>query len=34
MVTDNDDIAQQIEKGKVKLDELPAVIQSYNETEE
>ncbi len=34
MITDNDDIAQQIEKGKVKLDELPAVIQSYNETEE
>jgi hypothetical protein len=34
MITDNDDITQQIEKGKVKLDELPAVIQLYNETEE
>ena len=34
MITDNDDIVQQIEKGKVKFDELPALIQLYNETEE
>lgn len=33
-INDNNSIVQQIEKGKLKLDELPALIIQYNEQKE